>query len=334
LTSGRPLRGGTRSARADRTQASEEVRRAKAQASGLLDRPVAVVGGGAFGTVLAVLVASKGYAVSQWVRDREQAALMQDRRENTRYLPGVPLPLNIFISTSLKDAVHDAGIVVMAVPSQAVRDVAEQVAPHLASDAVVVNVAKGIEHDTYKRMSEVLRDVLGDKRPIVALSGPNHAEEIGRGMPGATVVGGAPRPGGGGGPGGPAPPGGGRGGEELAPMHASRVTWNTPYSAVVTNITIWVVTFLDGAFIVADSYPAHYGLATPDLERGLTVAHERTAGSVSEAACRPGTSNRSSPGALSRSERGTKYRPCSVLTGERGPSGVSVVVFAVNTGPG
>jgi glycerol-3-phosphate dehydrogenase (NAD(P)+) len=113
---------------------------------------------------------------------------MQDRRENQRYLPGIELPLNIYITSSLRDAVNEAGIVLMAVPSQAVRDVAQEAAPHIAPDAIIVNVAKGIEHDTYKRMSEVLADVLGSKRPIVALSGPNHAEEIGRGMPGATVV--------------------------------------------------------------------------------------------------------------------------------------------------
>lgn len=154
----------------------------------LLSRSIAIVGSGGFGTTLAVLLAKKGLSVNQWVRRDDLAFLMQDKRENQRYLPGVTLPLNIYITKSLADCVHDAGIVVMAVPSHAMREVARQVAPHLPETCVVVNVAKGIETESYKRMSEVLQDEIGDKHPIVALSGPNHAEEIARDMPGATVV--------------------------------------------------------------------------------------------------------------------------------------------------
>lgn len=152
------------------------------------ERPIAIVGSGGFGTTLAVLLAQKGYAVNQWVRDPRLAFIMQDKRENQRYLPGITLPLNIYITESLASAVHDAEIVVVAVPSHAVRDVAEQMKGHVAPGAILLNVAKGIEHDTYKRMSEVLEDVMGTEYPIASLSGPNHAEEIGRGMPGATVV--------------------------------------------------------------------------------------------------------------------------------------------------
>lgn len=154
----------------------------------LAKRPFAVVGSGAFGTTLAVLLAKKGHSVNQWVRKDDLAFLMQDKRENQRYLPGVTLPLNIYVTKSLADCVHEAGIVIMAVPSHAVREVAAQMAPHLPGDCVIVNVAKGIEHETYKRMSEVLDEETGGGHPIVALSGPNHAEEIARDMPGATVV--------------------------------------------------------------------------------------------------------------------------------------------------
>jgi glycerol-3-phosphate dehydrogenase (NAD(P)+) len=160
----------------------------EADYAALLKRPFAVVGSGGFGTTMAVLLAKKGYSVNQWVRGEELAFIMQDKRENQRYLPGVTLPLNIYITRSLADSVHEAGIVVMAVPSHAVREVAAQMAPHLPPDCVVVNVAKGIETETYKRMSQVLEEELGTERPIVALSGPNHAEEIARDMPGATVV--------------------------------------------------------------------------------------------------------------------------------------------------
>lgn len=151
-------------------------------------KPIAVVGSGGFGTTLAVLLAQKGYAVNQWVRDPHLAFIMQDKRENQKYLPGVTLPLNIYITESIQSCVEEARIVVVAVPSQAVREVAERLKPYLGPGAIVVNVAKGIEHDTYLRMSEVLQETVGDGHSIVALSGPNHAEEIGRGMPGATVV--------------------------------------------------------------------------------------------------------------------------------------------------
>lgn len=152
------------------------------------EHPIAIVGSGGFGTTLAILLAQKGYAVNQWVRDETLAFIMQDKRENQRYLPGITLPLNVYITQRLESAVHEAKIVVIAVPSHAVREVTKQVAPHLAEGAILINVAKGIEHDTFMRMSEVLADVVGSKHPIVSMSGPNHAEEIGRGMPGATVV--------------------------------------------------------------------------------------------------------------------------------------------------
>lgn len=154
-----------------------------------LSAPVAVIGSGGFGTTLAVLLASKGLEVNQWVRNPTMASTMQGGRENQKYLPGVKLPLNIFITSHVRNAIERAKIIVLAVPSQSIREVAERMKPHLKDpDAIIVNVAKGIEHDTYKRMSEVLEEVLGEERYIVTLSGPNHAEEIGRGIPGATVV--------------------------------------------------------------------------------------------------------------------------------------------------
>ncbi|MBW3582358.1 MAG: NAD(P)-dependent glycerol-3-phosphate dehydrogenase [Euryarchaeota archaeon] len=154
-----------------------------------LDHPIAIIGSGGFGTTLAVLLAKKGYEVNQWVRNEKQSWIMREKRENQKYLPGVTLPLNIYISQSLPATVERARIAVIAVPSQAVREAAETLLPCITDpDSIIVNVAKGIEHDTYLRMSEVIADVVGDQNPIVTLSGPNHAEEIGRDMPGATVV--------------------------------------------------------------------------------------------------------------------------------------------------
>ena len=156
--------------------------------AGQHDVPVAVIGSGGFGTCLSMLLASNGVEVRQWCRNPEYATTLSNGRENVRYLPGVKIPLNIWITSSLQDAVAGAEVVVAAVPSQAMRDTARALAPFLQKGAKVLSVAKGIEHDTYLRMSEVLHEELGNGHPIAALSGPNHAEEIARGMPAASVI--------------------------------------------------------------------------------------------------------------------------------------------------
>ncbi len=152
------------------------------------DVPVAVIGSGGFGTALSSLLAGKGIEVRQWCRRKELAETLTNRRENTQYLPGVKIPLNVWVTTNMQDAVDGAEVVIVATPSQAVRDTAKAFAPHLAPGVKVLNVAKGIEHDTYQRMSQVLQEELPDVDAIATLSGPNHAEEIARGQPGATVI--------------------------------------------------------------------------------------------------------------------------------------------------
>lgn len=152
------------------------------------DVPVAVVGSGGFGTCLAYLLARNGLEVRLWCRGTDLAQTLQNTRENTKYLPGVKLPLNVWITSSLQDAVQGAEVIVAAVPSQAMRETATNFKPFLEKGTKVLNVAKGIEHSSYKRMSEVLHDVLGAGVPIATLSGPNHAEEIARGMPSATAI--------------------------------------------------------------------------------------------------------------------------------------------------
>jgi glycerol-3-phosphate dehydrogenase (NAD(P)+) len=152
------------------------------------DVPVAVVGAGGFGTCLAAMLSRKGTEVRLWCRSPEYAQVLSNTRQNEKYLPGVKLPITTWITSSLQDAVVGAEVVVMAVPSQAMRETAKAVAPHLQRGAKVLNVAKGIEHDTYLRMSEVLQQELGPSVPVATMSGPNFAEEIARGMPGATTI--------------------------------------------------------------------------------------------------------------------------------------------------
>ncbi len=149
---------------------------------------VAVVGSGGFGTCLSSLLARNSVEVRQWCRSPEYARTLANRRENVKYLPGVKLPTNVWITSSLQDAVQGAEVVVVAVPSQAVRETAQSFRPFLRDGAVLLNVAKGIEHESFLRMSQVLEEVVGADHPVASLSGPNHAEEIARGMPGATVI--------------------------------------------------------------------------------------------------------------------------------------------------
>jgi glycerol-3-phosphate dehydrogenase (NAD(P)+) len=149
---------------------------------------IAVVGGGSFGTVLAAMLARKGHTAYQWVRSEEQARAMEADRENRKYLPGHKLPLSLWITSHVEAAVRDATIVVAAVPSFAMRETARMLAPHLESDAIVLNVAKGVEPGSFKRMSEVLRDELPASVAVATLSGPNLALEMAQEMPSGAII--------------------------------------------------------------------------------------------------------------------------------------------------
>ena len=138
-----------------------------------------VVGSGAWGTALSLRLCKNGHEVILWSFDPKEAAQMQENRENPM-LPGVKLPAELEISTDIA-CVAGRRLVVMASPSFAVRQVSRNVAPHLDENAVVVSVAKGIEATTQLRMSQVIEQETG--KTVVALTGPSHAEEVGRGLP-------------------------------------------------------------------------------------------------------------------------------------------------------
>jgi glycerol-3-phosphate dehydrogenase (NAD(P)+) len=153
-----------------------------------IEERIAIIGSGGFGTVLAKMLAESGHTVYQWVRNPELAAEMESKRVNTKYLNGFALPLNLWITTELETALADATIVVCAVPSFAMRETVRKVAPHLEEGAIVLNVAKGIEPGTLKRMSQVIAEETGASTPVASLSGPNLAEELARQMPAGTIV--------------------------------------------------------------------------------------------------------------------------------------------------
>lgn len=152
---------------------------------------IAVLGAGSWGTALALLLYSNGHAVTLW-EFREEAAQKLDRiRENIEFLPGHSIPKGIHITNDLEDAISEKDLLVLAVPSHVVRDVADQI-NNLSGeqDPIIVNVAKGIENDTLLRMSQVLKERLPKipEAKLAILSGPSHAEEVSRQIPTAIVA--------------------------------------------------------------------------------------------------------------------------------------------------
>lgn len=138
-------------------------------------------------TACSVLLAEHaGQDVSIWSRTPSHADAMQRDRENRRLLPGVLLPDRVFVTSEIGRAVEGCQFLVAAVPTQFLRASLQEVRPYLKMVPPVISVVKGIENSTFARPSEIIREVLG-RCPVASLSGPSHAEEVGRRMP-ATVV--------------------------------------------------------------------------------------------------------------------------------------------------
>lgn len=150
-------------------------------------RRVAVLGAGPWGTALALLVHQKGCRVSLWVFDPEQADVMSHTRENP-FLPGFLLPDGVAVTTSVPDAVQGADAVIFAVRSEGALSVVESLCTCLPPRVPVISGTKGIIADTGHTMSKVLQRALGGSNPVLALSGPNIAVEIARGVPTASVI--------------------------------------------------------------------------------------------------------------------------------------------------
>ena len=148
---------------------------------------ITVIGTGGWGTALAVLLHGNGHRVTLWGRLPEEVDPILAHRENKLFLPGVKIPDTMPVTLDLAAGLCGAELVVLAVPSHGMRPICRQVQPHLPAAATLVHVTKGIEIETGARMSEVIKAELG-KDDVVVLSGPSHAEEVGRGVPSAVVV--------------------------------------------------------------------------------------------------------------------------------------------------
>jgi glycerol-3-phosphate dehydrogenase (NAD(P)+) len=151
---------------------------------------LAIIGGGSWGTALAIVLAPRFERVRLWVYESDLCRRLTDTRENDVYLPGAPIPQNVQPTSDLSEALDGAQIVLSVMPSHLVRRVYGQMLEHLHSSMLFVSATKGLENETLLRVSEVIRDVLRPRfDPRVAvISGPTFAREVARGEPTALVV--------------------------------------------------------------------------------------------------------------------------------------------------
>ena len=147
---------------------------------------LAILGGGAWGTALAA-VWGESHALSLWARDPEQARLMAAQRVNTRYLPEVSIPDSVTVTGVLRDAVADADLVVLAMPSTGMREVLRQWKT-CGRDAPLLWLCKGFEPGSVKLPHQMVSEELGTMRSCGVLSGPSFADEVGRGLPAAVIL--------------------------------------------------------------------------------------------------------------------------------------------------
>ncbi|MCQ2560825.1 MAG: NAD(P)-binding domain-containing protein, partial [Clostridia bacterium] len=143
---------------------------------------VSVIGAGSWGTALAKVLADNGHEVKMWSATQQHLIDMEAARENVRYLPGVKLPDSIKICLDERECLKDAEMVLFSVPAQKFRTAFQIALAMMPEDAIVVNVAKGIETASLMRLSEIAYSIKPGLKYAI-LSGPSHAEEVGRGMP-------------------------------------------------------------------------------------------------------------------------------------------------------
>lgn len=149
-----------------------------------------VLGAGSWGTSLASVCAKNGHEVTIWARRKQLAQEINQFHTNHQYLPRIQLPKQLIAETDLMKAVQGKDVILFVLPSQTLRTVARKVKEFIKPDALIVHASKGLEKESFKRMSEVLQEELSDEfqSKITALSGPSHAEEVIRQSPTTVVV--------------------------------------------------------------------------------------------------------------------------------------------------
>ena len=153
---------------------------------------IAILGDGGWGTALAIGLCEKKPDVSLWGVFKDYIEKVSKTRENVKFLKGVKIPKAVHVTPSLKDALSDAALVILAVPSKYLRDILNKVKEAGCENPIYISAAKGIESDSLMRMSEVIEDVLGKSAMLAAISGPSIAIEVAKGLP-TTIVASSPK---------------------------------------------------------------------------------------------------------------------------------------------
>ncbi|MDY6068916.1 MAG: NAD(P)H-dependent glycerol-3-phosphate dehydrogenase [Opitutales bacterium] len=148
----------------------------------------AVIGAGAWGTSLSIILSKNLKNVSVWAREPEVVASVNERRCNERFLPDIKIPQNVAFTGNAAEALKDADIVVWGVPIQFLSRVAEEFSPHIKEGSIHINAGKGIEIGTWKRPSQILREKLSMGHSFGSIMGPNIAFEVARGSYAEAVI--------------------------------------------------------------------------------------------------------------------------------------------------
>ena len=147
---------------------------------------IAFIGGGSFGTALAILLGEKDNEVSIYDRDEEVVNEININRTNDKYIKDLVIPENVKAYINLNDAIEGADYVVLAIPSHVIKMMAKELKGKISNDVPIISIAKGIDSETDERLSVVIEKELDN--PVVVLSGPSHAEEVAMGIPTTIVV--------------------------------------------------------------------------------------------------------------------------------------------------
>ncbi len=150
---------------------------------------IGIVGAGSWGIALANLLAHKGHKVMVWSIIEDEINMLKEKHEHVDKLPGVKLDDSIEYTTDLKETIEDKNLIILAVPSPFTRSTAHNMKEFVKEGQIIVNVAKGVEEKTLMTLSEIIEEEIPQAK-VAVLSGPSHAEEVGRGLP-TTIVAGA-----------------------------------------------------------------------------------------------------------------------------------------------
>ncbi|HIR24081.1 MAG TPA: NAD(P)H-dependent glycerol-3-phosphate dehydrogenase [Candidatus Egerieimonas faecigallinarum] len=149
---------------------------------------ISIIGAGSWGTALAWLLHNNGHEVRVWSIMEDEIEMLRTKREHEQKLPGVKLPEDMEFTTDLKESLTDRDLVVLAVPSPFTRSTSQKMAPFVKEGQIIVNVAKGIEEATLMPLSDIIEQEIPQAN-VAVLSGPSHAEEVGKGLPTTCVAG-------------------------------------------------------------------------------------------------------------------------------------------------